>query len=117
MNNVTLIGRLTKDPELSERDGTKVCDLRIAENGRSETTLYIDVATFRRQAEVCNEHLSKGRLVAITGRLRYSQWQAADGTKRSRHSIVANSVQFLDGKRADEAATEDEGSEPVGSES
>jgi single-strand DNA-binding protein len=117
MNNVTLIGRLTKDPELQERNGTKVCDLRIAENGNG-TTLYIDVATFARQAEVCNEHLSKGRLVAIAGRLRYSEWNAKDGSKRSRHTIVANTVRFLDGKRDGEAATqEDEASDPVGFES
>jgi single-strand DNA-binding protein len=113
MNRVTITGRLTKDPELTERDATKVCDLRIAENGRNGSPMYIDVAVFRRQAEVCAEHLAKGRLVGVTGQLRYSEWQAPDGSKRSKHSVVAQRVEFLDGKPAEDA----EGSEPVGSES
>jgi single-strand DNA-binding protein len=119
MNVVTITGRLTKDPELSERSGSTVCDMRIAENsGREDSqTLYIDVAVFRRQAEVCAEHLSKGRLVAISGRLRYSEWEAEDGSKRSRHSIVAQRVEFLDPK--DDEPTEadsEQASEPVGAE-
>jgi single-strand DNA-binding protein len=117
MNKVTLTGRLTKDPELTNRDGTQVCDLRIAENGRNGQPMYIDIAVFRRQAEVCAQHLRKGRLVAITGQLRYSEWQAADGSKRSKHSVVAQSVEFLDAKRNGEAATQAEASEPVGFES
>jgi single-strand DNA-binding protein len=114
MNRVTLTGRLTKDPQLTDRDGTQVCDLRIAENGRNGQPMYIDIAVFRRQAEVCAKHLRKGRLVAITGQLRYSEWQAQDGSKRSKHSVVAQRVEFLDGKRDGEAATETEASEPVG---
>jgi single-strand DNA-binding protein len=113
MNSVTLIGRLTKDPELTEREGTTVCDLRIAENGRNDAPLYVDVAAFGRQAEVCSEHLAKGRLVGIAGSLRYSEWQAEDGSKHSRHSIVAQRVEFLDGKPAD---ADTEASEPVGAE-
>jgi single-strand DNA-binding protein len=112
MNTITVTGRLTKDPELSERSGTKVCDLRIAENGRDQSILYIDVATFNRQAEACAEHLAKGRRVGVTGSLRCSEWES-NGSKRSRHSIVAQRVEFLDHKPAEDA----EGSEPVGAES
>jgi single-strand DNA-binding protein len=96
MNRVTITGRLTRDPELSDRDGTPICDLRIAENARNGEPTYVDVAVFRRQAEACAQHLRKGRLVGVTGRLRYSEWQAADGSKRSKHSIVAERVEFLD---------------------
>jgi single-strand DNA-binding protein len=100
MNSVTIVGRLTQDPELAERGGTKVCDLRIAENGTAEDKpVYIDVTAFRRQAEVCAEHLAKGRLVGITGTLRFRQWEK-DGRKQSRHSIDAIRVEFLgSGKR------------------
>ena len=111
MNRVTLTGRLTKDPELAERGDTRVCDLRIAENGRNDNPMYIDVAVFGPSAEACGRHLTKGRLVAISGQLRYSQWQAPDGTKRSKHSVIAQRVEFLDPKRDPEA------SEPVGFES
>ena len=100
MNSVTLVGNLTKDPELKERDEVKVCDLRIAENdGREERPLFIDVSVFRRQAEVCKEYLSKGRQVGVTGRLKLSEWNAKDGTRRSRHSIVADRIDFLGGDR------------------
>jgi single-strand DNA-binding protein len=117
MNRVTITGRLTKDPELTDRDGTQVCDLRIAENGgRNGQPMYVDVAVFRRQAEVCAQHLRKGRLVGVTGQLRYSEWQAQDGSKRSKHSVVAQRVEFLDPKREDTSA-DDEASEPVGFES
>jgi single-strand DNA-binding protein len=98
MNSVNLVGRLTKGPELSERDGTKVCDLRIAVNGRGKMPpLYIDVASFNRQAEACAEHLAKGSRVGVAGSLRLSQWQS-NGSPRSRHSVVAREIQFLDTK-------------------
>jgi len=122
MNAVTITGRLTKNPELTERSGTTVCDLRIAENGGRDDSdpLYIDVAVFARQAEVCADHLVKGRLVGITGRIRYSEWEAEDGSKRSRHSVVAQRVEFLDSKGTNEpapASSNEEASEPVGVES
>ena len=121
MNVVTITGRLTKDPELAERSGSTVCDLRLAENGGRDDSppLYVDVAVFRRQADVCAKHLRKGRLVGVSGRLRYSEWEGEDGSKRSRHSIVAQRVEFLDGKGAGDApaaVADEEGSEPVGAE-
>ena len=100
MNRVTLTGRLTKDPVSAERGGTRVCDLRIAENGRNGEPMYIDVAVFGRQGEACPKHLRKGRLVAVTGQLRYSQWQGPRGQMRSKHSIAAQLVEFLDPKRS-----------------
>ena len=98
MNRVTITGRLTKDPVSAERGGTKVCDLRIAENGRNGEPMYVDVAVFGRQGEACQKHLRKGRLVAVSGQLRYSQWQGPDGSLRSKHSIAAQLVEFLDPK-------------------
>jgi single-strand DNA-binding protein len=98
MNTVTLIGTLTKDPEMKKRGETKVCDLRLAEsNGRKESPLYINVSAFGRQAETCGEYLSKGRQVAVTGQLRFREWELDEGGKRSEHSIAADRVDFLPG--------------------
>jgi len=109
MNTVNLIGRLTRDPELrSMPDGQRsVCDLRIAvSNGENDPT-YVDVATFDKQAEACAEHLSKGRQVAVSGRLIYREWEK-DGARRSKHSVIGR-VEFL-GKAP--ARPEDDGSQP-----
>lgn len=98
MNTVMLIGTLTRDPELKEREKTKICDMRLVEaGGRRETPLYIDVSTFGRQAEVCSQYLSKGRQVAISGQLRFREWESDDGNKRSMHTIAAEHIDFLTG--------------------
>jgi single-strand DNA-binding protein len=96
MNSVNLVGRLTKDPELAERGKTKVCDLRIAVNGQGEMPpLFIDVAAFKGQADACAKYLSKGSQVAVSGALRHSEW-TSNGSKRSKHSVLAREVRFLD---------------------
>lgn len=98
MNTVTLIGTLTKDPELRNGKGDgKICAMRIAERGgRKGSSLFINVSAFGRQAETCSRYLSKGRHVAVAGRLRFREWES-DGEPRSEHSIVADSVDFLPG--------------------
>lgn len=96
MNSIQLIGRLTADPELRfTANGTEVCKFRLAVNRYDGGADYIDVVTFKRQAEVCAEHLAKGRMVGVSGRLSHSEWQADDGSKRSKHEVVAESVDFL----------------------
>lgn len=97
MNTVTLIGNLTRDPEMKGNGETKVCRMRLAESAGSKEgdPLYIDVAAFGRQAETCNRYLRKGRPVAVTGRLRFREWEGEGGVKRSAHSIAADRVQFL----------------------
>ncbi|HLB21838.1 MAG TPA: single-stranded DNA-binding protein [Solirubrobacteraceae bacterium] len=90
INSVTLVGQLTADPELcSMPDGRSVCDLRLAVNDqRDKPALFVDVATFGPGADACAEHLSKGRQVGVIGRLIYSEWEAEDGSKRSKHSVI-----------------------------
>jgi single-strand DNA-binding protein len=92
INSVTLVGQLTADPELrSLPDGRSVCDLRLAVNDqRDKPALFVDVATFGPGADACAEHLSKGRQVGVIGRLIYSEWEAEDGPKRSKHSVVGH---------------------------
>jgi single-strand DNA-binding protein len=99
MNSVALVGRLTKDPELRQigDKNRSVCDLRIAvDNGKHGPT-YVDVSTFDGSAEACAEHLSKGRQVAVSGRLVYREWKADDGSPRSKHSVIGR-VEFLGSK-------------------
>jgi single-strand DNA-binding protein len=99
MNNVSLIGNLTREPELRSAKGGAVCQLRIAVDnpGRGGEPTYVDMATFGKHAEACAAHLGKGRQVAVSGRLVFREWEARDGSKRSAHE-VRGSVQFLGAK-------------------
>jgi single-strand DNA-binding protein len=112
INRVVITGNLTRDPELrSTAGGTSVCSLRIANNTRrkdangewTDRAHYFSVTVWGAQGENCARFLTKGRPVAIDGRLEWREWQAQDGTKREAVEIVAESVQFL-GSR-DDAAT------------
>jgi single-strand DNA-binding protein len=104
INRVVLVGNLTRDPELRQTpSGTSVCSLRIAVNSRrrDESGQWIDkpnyfsISVFGNQAESCSQYLSKGRPVAVDGRLDWREWQTQDGQKREAVEIVAESVQFL----------------------
>ncbi|HEY1284528.1 MAG TPA: single-stranded DNA-binding protein [Solirubrobacterales bacterium] len=106
INVVVITGNLTRDPELrSTSGGTSVCDLRVAVNSRRkdgqsgewvDKPNYFDVTVWGAQGENCAQYLSKGRPVAVEGRLDWREWEAKDGGgKRQAVSIIANSVQFL----------------------
>jgi single-strand DNA-binding protein len=108
INRVVLVGNLTRDPELRHTGGgTPVCSLRIAVNTRrkdpgtgewTDKPNYFDITVWGNQAESCNQYLSKGRPVAVDGRLEWREWEAQDGTKRQAVEVVAESVQFLGGR-------------------
>ena len=104
VNVVVVTGNLTRDPELRHTGGgTAVCDLRVAVNSRRKDQSgnwvdkpnYFDVTVWGAQGENCAQYLSKGRPVAIEGRLDWREWEAKDGGKRQAVQIVANTVQFL----------------------
>ena len=104
VNVVVITGNLTRDPELrSTGGGTPVCGLRVAVNSRRKDQSgnwvdkpnYFDVTVFGAQGENCATYLSKGRPVAIEGRLDWREWEGQDGNKRQAVQIIANSVQFL----------------------
>lgn len=104
LNSVSLVGRLTRDPELRNfANGGAVCQLGIAFNTSKKNSdgswedvpNYINVSVFGGQGEKCAEYLSKGRQVAVLGRLQYRSWEAGDGSKRNAIDIVAQRVQFL----------------------
>jgi single-strand DNA-binding protein len=92
INSVVLVGQLTRDPEARQlKDGKTVCELRVAVNDRQDRPpLFIDVATFGAGADACAAHLVKGRQVAVTGRLVHQEWEAKDGSKRSKHQVIGN---------------------------
>lgn len=94
VNSVTLVGHLTADPVLKHlEDDRSVCQLRLAVNDqKGQPPLFIDVATFGAQAQACAKYLTKGRAVAVTGRLVYREWDD-NGTRRSRHHVIGR-VQF-----------------------
>ncbi len=96
MNNINLIGRLTRDPEPVEGTETPLTRMRLAVSGKTDDdTLFIDVVAFTKLATSCAEHLSKGRQVAVTGKLRYREWETDEGSRRSAHSVIADRVDFL----------------------
>ena len=107
LNRVTLIGRLTRDPELRHtRAGDAIASLRVAVNGRArdeggqwvDKPNFFDVSVFGRQAETVANYMAKGRRIGIDGRLQWREWEAQDGTKRQSVDVVANDVFFLDSR-------------------
>ena len=105
VNVVVITGNLTKDPELrSTGGGTSVCEMRVAVNSRRKDQSgqwvdkpnFFDVVVFGAQGENCANYLSRGRPVAVEGRLDWREWEAKEGGgKRQAVQIIANSVQFL----------------------
>ena len=107
INRVVLTGNLTRDPELrSLPSGMSVCSLRIACNTRrkgasgqwEDKPNYFDVTVWGAQGENCARFLSKGRPVAIDGRLEWREWDTPEGQKRQAVQIIADGVQFLGGR-------------------
>ncbi|MFL5869463.1 MAG: single-stranded DNA-binding protein [Solirubrobacterales bacterium] len=104
INRVIITGNLTRDPELrSTNGGTSVCELRVAVNSsrKDESGNWVDkpnyfnVKVWGAQGENCATYLSKGRPVAVDGRLDWREWEDQNGNKRQTIDIVADRVQFL----------------------
>ncbi len=116
VNKVFLVGRLCTDPELKYTpSGIAVANFRVAVDrpfvsatGERETD-FIDVVTWRQNAEFVNTYLTKGRLVLVEGRLQVRQWQTPDGQRRRNTEVVADHVKALDRPREQR-----EGAEPNG---
>lgn len=107
INRVTIVGNLTRDPELRGLpSGGNVCSLRVAVNERrkdasgqwTDAPNFFNVTIFGNSADNAAKFLAKGRQVAVDGRLRWREWQDQQGNKREAIEIVADSVQFLGGR-------------------
>jgi single-strand DNA-binding protein len=111
-NKVILIGNLTRDVELRYTpSGTAIAKFGLATNRtykdsvtgeNKQEVMFIDITVFGRSAEIANQYLGKGRRVLIEGRLVLDTWVDSNGQKRSKHSIVAERVQFMDSKASSE---------------
>lgn len=103
VNKVILVGRLCTDPELKYTpSGVAVANFRIAVDrpfanaqGERETD-FIDIVTWRQNAEFVNTYVSKGRLVLVEGRIQVRQWQTQEGQRRRTTEVVADSVRSLE---------------------
>src|SRR5690554_830244 len=114
MNLVVLIGRLTRDPELRYTpNGTAVAQFTLAvdrpflnQAGEREAD-FIPIVAWQRLAETCANHLHKGRLVAVEGRLQIRSYEAQDGQRRRVAEVIARNVQFLEwGDRTTDGAND-----------
>ncbi|MDP1547411.1 MAG: single-stranded DNA-binding protein [Anaerolineales bacterium] len=120
LNRVQLIGRLGKDPESKfTPTGKKVCHFSLAVSNRwkdkngetKETTEWVNIEAWGRLGEVCQEYLKKGSLIFVEGRLKTDKYEDKGETKFFT-KVVAQSLQFLDKRPADEpmmAVDEDPG--------
>ena len=108
LNQVTLMGNLTRDPELRQTpNGQNVCSFSLALNRSykdgsgewQEVTDYIDIVAWGPLAERVAQYLTKGRRCLVQGRLQSRSWEQ-DGQKRSKVEVLANDVTFLDSRGA-----------------
>jgi single-strand DNA-binding protein len=103
VNHIVLIGRLTRDPELRYTPNgvavthfTVAVDRRFTNQAGERETDFIPIVTWQKLAENCANHLRKGRLVAVEGRLQIRSYEAQDGQRRRVAEVVAGNVEFLD---------------------
>ncbi len=105
-NKVILVGNLTRDIELRySQGGMAIANAAIATsrkftvNGeKKEEVCFVDITFFARSAEIANQYLRKGSKILVEGRLNFDQWVDQNGQKRSKHSVVVETMQMLDSK-------------------
>ena len=100
LNKIILVGRLTADPELRYTpSGAPVANFTMAVDrkfSKNDETDFIPVVAWRRLAEICNEFLHKGKLVAVEGRLQTRSYEDKEGQRRKAFEVVADDMQMLD---------------------
>ncbi|HEV3230777.1 MAG TPA: single-stranded DNA-binding protein [Candidatus Dormibacteraeota bacterium] len=115
INRVTIVGRLTRDPEVHDTAaGGKLANLRVVtseyrkgEDGqRREEVQYHSVVAFGRLGEVCAEYLRKGRLIYLEGKLRTREWDGRDGLHRYTTEVIAEFMQMLSPRASEEAGAD-----------
>ena len=105
-NKVILVGNLTREIELKySQGGMAIASTALATtrkfttNGeKKEEVCFIDITFFARSAEIANQYLRKGSKILVEGRLNFDQWVDQNGQKRSKHSVVVETMQMLDSK-------------------
>lgn len=112
LNHITIMGRLTRDPEM-RRTGSGVavtsftiaCDRDFSGKGSEKETDFIDVTAWRNTAEFVNSYFNKGRMAVVSGRLQIRSWTDKDGNKRKSAEVVAENVYFADSKKEESATS------------
>lgn len=109
LNKVFLMGNLTRDPEMKYTpSGTGICAFSVAVNrkwkdktgGYKEEVAFVDCEAWGGTGEMIAAYLRKGNSIFVEGRLRFSQWEAKDGGKRSKLSVTVENFQFVGGQDA-----------------
>lgn len=119
INQVILLGRLTRDPETrTTPSGKSVTSFSIAVDRQTQDDQadFFDVTAWEKLGELVSQYLSKGRRVLVQGRLRQDSWDDKEtGKKRSRVDVVATDVTFLDGPAGEGAANSTSSAAPASS--
>ena len=112
LNHITIMGRLTRDPELRRTgSGVAVASFTLAvdrdfspKDGSDRETDFIDCVAWRQTGEFVSKYFAKGRMAVVSGRLQIRTWNDKDGNKRRTAEIVADNVYFGDSKRDGDSA-------------
>lgn len=113
LNHITIMGRLTRDPEMRRTGSglpvtsfTLACDRDFSgkDKGEKETD-FIDITCWRNTAEFVNSYFSKGRMAVVSGRLQIRTWTDKDGNKRKSAEVVAENVYFADSKKEESSSS------------
>ena len=110
LNHITIMGRLTRDPELRRTgSGVAVASFTVAvdrdfggRDGGEKETDFIDCAAWRQTGEFVSKYFTKGRMIVVSGRLQIRSWTDKDGNKRRTAEVVADNVYFGDSRRDNE---------------
>lgn len=109
LNHITIMGRLTRDPELRRTEtGTAVAGFTVAvdrdfkNNGTIETD-FIDCVAWRQTGEFVSKYFTNGRMAVVSGRLQIRDWKDKDGNKRKSAEVVADNVYFGDSKKEEKS--------------
>ncbi len=107
LNHITIMGRLTRDPELRRTgSGVAVASFTVAvdrdfggRDGGEKETDFIDCVAWRQTGEFVSKYFTKGRMIVVSGRLQIRNWTDKDGNKRRTAEVVADNCYFGDSKR------------------
>jgi len=113
MNQIVIMGRLTRDPELRHTpNGVAVASFSLAvdrgfapKDGGERQTDFIDVVAWRNTAEFVSKYFTKGQMAAVTGRLQIRDWTDKDGNKRRSAEVVAENIYFTESKKSRDAGS------------
>ena len=113
LNHITIMGRLTRDPELRRTgSGVAVASFTLAvdrdfspKDGGERETDFIDCVAWRQTGEFVSKYFTKGRMAVVSGRLQIRSWNDKDGNKRRTAEVVADNVYFGDSKRDEQGGS------------